>query len=343
MDLPLRKIDINNGAKAIDARDGDLLIDVLASNGIHLPSACGSSGKCGLCKVTVINYTNEPDFSEYQLLNRKEISDGLRLSCQIRVNEDLRIDLPKEYLGAREYTATLRSKKLLTPDIMEVTLDLVSPEEMSFLPGQYITFKCPSYEDKKAVMRPFSIASSVYSKKAFQLNVRLNPQGTCTPWIFNHFEPGQKVSFSGPRGNFYLRNTMRPILLIAGGSGMAPVRAILKSIAESKTDRPVIFFFGALTENGLFYLNEMREFEQSINKFRFYPALSGEPDNNDWAGERGLISDVVERVISWDASDCEAYLCGRPAMIECCVPILDKLGIPRERIFFDLFNSPKQK
>jgi Na+-transporting NADH:ubiquinone oxidoreductase subunit F len=339
--MPSYKIDINCGAKVIEAFEEEFLIDVLAKNAIYLPSACGSSGKCGLCKVTVLNDDGPLTDSEKRLLSKNELSEKMRLSCQVKIRSDLLIKIPSEYLGAKEFAAQLREKALLTSDIIELTLDIVSPESITFTPGQYITLKCPVYDDKKMVMRPFSIASSSSQKSSIQLNVRLNRSGTCTPWIFDHLQNGQEVHFSGPRGNFHLQNTLRPILFIAGGSGMAPVRSILKTMAENSIDRKVLFFFGALTEGDLFYIDEMAELEKQMEDFRFIPALSNEPSQSSWDGERGLITDVLSRFTGADLSECEAYLCGKPAMIEDCLPVLESKGIPRERTFFDLFSPAK--
>lgn len=339
--MPSYKININCGAKVIEALEEELLIDVLAKNSIYLPSACGSSGKCGLCKAKVLNEDGPLTDSEKKLLSKDELSEKVRLCCQVKVRSDLQINIPSEYLGAKEFTAQLREKTLLTSDIIELTFDLVSPDTISFSPGQYITLKCPAYNEKKAVMRPFSIASSSSLKSSIQLNIRLNPSGTCTPWIFDHLQKGQQVHFSGPRGAFHLQNTLRPILFIAGGSGMAPVRSILKTMAENSIDRKVLFFFGALTEGDLFYMHEMAEFEKQIEGFKFIPALSNEPSRSNWNGERGLVTDVLTRFTDADLSECEAYLCGKPAMIEGCLPILASKGIVRERIFFDLFSPAK--
>jgi len=339
--MPPYKIDINCGAKAIEAFEDELLIDVLAKNAIYLPSACGSSGKCGLCKVTVLNDDGPLTDSERKLLSENELSEKMRLSCQVKIRSDLQIKIPPEYLGAKEFTALLKGKTLLTSDIIELTLDIVTPESITFIPGQYITLKCPAYDGKKAVMRPFSIASSSSQKSSIQLNIRLNRSGTCTPWIFDHLQNGQEVRFSGPRGNFHLQNTLRPILFIAGGSGMAPVRSILKTMAENSIDRKVLFFFGALTEGDLFYSEEMAELEKQIEDFTYIPALSNEPSQSSWKGERGLITDVLSRSTESDLSEYEAYLCGKPAMIEYSLPVLQSKGILRERIFFDLFSPAK--
>jgi len=335
------KVDINAGKKVIDAEENSRLIDVLALQNIFLPSACGSSGKCGLCKVTIKKgrciYTD----SENMLLSDNEKKTNVSLACQVVVSDNLEIELPHEYLGAKEFTAEVSSKKVLTKDIVELTLILKSPVSIHFNAGQYITLKMPSSGDRMGAMRPFSIASSNAEHSFIQLNIRLNPQGVVTPWIFNELQVGQEVAFSGPRGNFFMRNTTKPMLFIAGGSGMAPVRSILKTMKNHHNSRHAIYFFGALTKDDLYYVDEMAELQDSLPDFRFVPALSNEPTGSDWSGERGNVIEAMDRICTDKLSDYEAYLCGKPAMIEGCVAALEKKGLDKNQVFFDLFNSPK--
>jgi Na+-transporting NADH:ubiquinone oxidoreductase subunit F len=138
-----------------------------------------------------------------------------------------------------------------------------------------------------------------------------------------------------------MRNTERPMLFIAGGSGMAPVRSILKTMYHFRINRKAIFFFGALNHTDLFYLDEMERLQKEMSNFKFIPALSNEPEGSTWQGERGLIPEVAERYLVGDVSEYEAYLCGKPAMIQSCISILSTKNIPSERTYFDLFNVAK--
>jgi Na+-transporting NADH:ubiquinone oxidoreductase subunit F len=337
----LIKININNGKKVLDANEGEKLIDVLSAHGIHLPSACGSKGNCGLCKIKVIKPEISFTESEIERLSKDERNEAFHLSCQISLQQEINIEIPEEYLTSQEYTAKLTSRRLLTSDIIELTLELISPASISFNPGQYILFKVPPIGDRKAFMRPFSIASSSADTSFIQLNIRRNPEGICTSWIFDELKQGQVVNFSGPRGNFYMRNTERPMLFIAGGSGMAPVRSILKTMYHFRINRKAIFFFGALNHTDLFYLDEMERLQKEMSNFKFIPALSNEPEGSTWQGERGLIPEVAERYLVGDVSEYEAYLCGKPAMIQSCISILSTKNIPSERTYFDLFNVAK--
>lgn len=335
------KIDINNGCRIVECNKGELLIDALSLNGINLPSACGSKGKCGLCKVRILDPQIAPTEAELRMIDEEKRSAGYHLSCQIVLNDDIKIELPKEFLTSQEFSSRVKSKKLLTSDIMELTLELISPEAINFHPGQYISMKVPPLNGKKGVIRPFSIASSSSDTSFIQLNTRLNPDGICTPWIFNDLREGDTVNFTGPRGNFYIRNTERPMLFIAGGSGMAPVRSILRTMLHYKINRKAIYFFGALQQKDLYYLDEMAQLEKELPDFKFVPALSNEPVGSDWVGERGLIPEVAGRILRDNTSEYEAYLCGKPAMIQACMSVLEMKNIPAERAYFDLFNVAK--
>jgi Na+-transporting NADH:ubiquinone oxidoreductase subunit F len=327
--MSICKIEINSGKKSIEAEKGSKLIDALAGQGIYLPSACGSSGRCGLCKVVVCQGGGPLTVFERDHLNVTLQEANVRLACQVEVTADLKIELPSEFLSARDYASVLKKKRYLTSDIVELTLELISPDSIHFHAGQYITLKMPAHDDKKAAMRPFSIASSNSDHTFIQLNVRLNPLGTVTPWILNDLKEGQEVRFSGPRGNFFIRNSMRPIIFVAGGSGMAPVRSILKTMQEHRSTRSVQYFFGALTQRDLFYVDEMEQLEKDLVNFTFIPVLSNEPEGSDWKGARGLVTTVMDRMLTGQLTEHEAYLCGKPAMIDVCLPVLDKKDIFR--------------
>ncbi|MBN2704260.1 MAG: 2Fe-2S iron-sulfur cluster binding domain-containing protein [Pontiellaceae bacterium] len=335
-------VTINGGKKSIAVEPGKSLHDILVSQNIYLPSACGSSGKCGMCKCVVKDSPIPLTAHEQRLLTNCDIAQGYRLACRFVPETDCSIEIPPGYLGAREYAAKLVSKRVLTRDIVELTLELADQESIAFKAGQYIILKKPALTDSPAAMRPFSIASSG-SDRVIQLNIRLNPQGVVTPWVFDVLEEGMRVDFNGPRGNFFLRNTEAPILFIAGGSGMAPVRSILYAMKQYGIRRKAVYFFGALTQADLYYLDEMRALEEELFDFRFVPALSNEPAESDWSGARGLVTEVIDREYTDNLTGHEAYLCGRPAMIQACLPLLENKGIDKSEMFFDLFNSPKPR
>jgi Na+-transporting NADH:ubiquinone oxidoreductase subunit F len=185
-------------------------------------------------------------------------------------------------------------------------------------------------------MRAYSVSSVPSKRNSIELIIRLVPEGICTTWVFNHLAVGQAVRFSGPYGEFRLSQTDAPCIFIAGGSGMAPIRSILLDMKESGTSRVSSFFFGALTRGDLIYMDEMNALAEELPWFTFIPALSKEPADSAWQGERGLITEVVGRHFP-DTSKHEAYLCGSPGMVNGCIQILTKNGMPENKMFFDKF------
>jgi len=162
------------------------------------------------------------------------------------------------------------------------------------------------------------------------------PNGICTTYVFNHLKVGDAVTINGPYGDFYLRDSDRDIVFVAGGSGMAPIKSILLDMAEKGSTRKATYFFGARARRDLFLVEEMRELEKRLPAFRFVPALSNPAPEDQWNGETGLITDVLGR--HFDHLDHhEAYLCGSPGMIDACVKVLKSKGLPEELIFYDKF------
>jgi Na+-transporting NADH:ubiquinone oxidoreductase subunit F len=166
--------------------------------------------------------------------------------------------------------------------------------------------------------------------------IRKVPEGICTTWVFDHLQEGKELFFSGPYGEFRLSDTDAPMICIAGGSGMAPIWSILQDMVEKNIQRQAVYFFGALSQKDLFCREELTEMARTNDWFTFVPALSNEPDDSDWTGEKGLITDIVKKHFP-DTSAYEAYLCGSPGMINACIAVLTEGGMPEENIFYDKF------
>jgi len=180
------------------------------------------------------------------------------------------------------------------------------------------------------------VASDPADKRHLDLMIRLVPGGICTTWVFEYLKQGEEIVFNGPHGDFQIQDTDAEMIFIAGGSGMAPFRSILMEMRRTQSPRRCRYFFGAVKGRDMFYTDEMKEFEEALPDFRFIPALSApEPDDN-WEGETGLITEVVDRHYP-DCAGKEAYLCGSPGMIDACVNILTTNGLPEENIFYDKF------
>jgi Na+-transporting NADH:ubiquinone oxidoreductase subunit F len=215
-------------------------------------------------------------------------------------------------------------------------IQLTDPLAISFIAGQFIRFDSKEYNGKPPVTRTYSLASVPSDSGHVELIIRRVPEGICTTWVFDHLAEGDTVTFAGPYGKFKVSETSVPMLFIAGGSGMAPIWSMLRDMKENGTNRTTRYFFGAQTQNDLYFTQELFQLQNELPDFRFIPALSREPENSGWAGERGKITDVVARHIP-DASGHEAYLCGSPGMIETCVATLQAIGIATDKIYYDKF------
>ncbi|HHY81949.1 MAG TPA: 2Fe-2S iron-sulfur cluster binding domain-containing protein [Clostridiales bacterium] len=330
------RININN-ARQIEVKGGNSLLRSLMQSDIFIPSACGGRGSCGLCKVKVLEGGGMVLPTEIPYLTEEELKGNIRLSCQVKVREDIAIEIPEELFNIREYTATVEKIIDLTHDIKTLYLKFNDGDELSFKAGQYVQIKVPRYgKVRDEVYRAYSIASSPRNRKEIQLIIRRVPQGICTTYIFDYLKEGDKIVLNGAYGEFYLRDTDREIVCIAGGSGLAPIKSILHQMHEEGINRKATFFFGCVSKRDLYYVDEMKVFESLIPNFRFIPALSGPKEEDNWTGETGLITEVVDRYIT-DGSNMEAYLCGSPGMIDACIRVLRSKGMPEDRIYYDKF------
>jgi len=330
-------ININSGRMVVAAKPGRTLLAALTEGKVFIPSACGGQGRCGLCAVKV---TGGPDAPltppEKALLPAESQGLGMRLSCQVKTEADLSIEIPEEYFSIRRYSGKLVKKIPMTRDILNLHIKLLPGQAMEFKAGQYIQLRSPAYDGATPVMRAYSLASPPSQKELLELVVRRVGSGICTTWIFDHLKEGDLVQVSGPYGKFCLTCTTAPIIMIAGGSGMAPMLSLLKEIREKKMPQRVVFFFGAQRREDLFKLDELAAFEKALPDFTFVPVLSNEPLTSDWPGQRGLVTDVAAKRMD-DLSGFEAYLCGSPGMIAACIRMLKSKGIPEERILYDKF------
>lgn len=330
------KISIND-KKELEVLGGQPLLKALNNEGVFIPSACGGRGSCGLCKVQVLEGGGNYLPTELPWISEEERRDNIRLSCQFKVKNDVSIKIPEELFSVRQFTTTVESIRDLTHDIKEVRLKLKEPPEIEMKAGQFIQFQVPEYElTDEPVYRAYSMASVPSDTTHIELEIRLVPNGICTTYVHKHLKEGDTVMVNGPYGEFFLRDTDRDIICIAGGSGMAPLKSILLDMAEHESPRKIRYFFGARTGKDLFLLDEMKELEERLSDFTFIPALSEPQPEDNWSGETGLITDVVRRMTE-NAAEAEAYLCGSPGMIDACIKVLQELGMPEERIYYDKF------
>ena len=334
-------VDINNGSKSLKVNGGSPLLATLREEGIFIPSACGGRGSCGACKLKVLQGGGPVLPTELPYLNDAEKNDNVRVCCQVKVRNDIKIEIPDELFKVKSFNATVLKKKQLNHDIVELRFDVSeNPDGIDFLPGQYLQVKSQKYNKVKTeTIRAYSISSSSTDKKGVEVIIRRVPDGICTTWVHDHLKENDKVEITGPYGDFYLRENDREIIMIAGGSGMAPIKSLLHQMEEEKNTRRATFLFGAREFIDLYHVDLMKTFEKNIHDFSFIPVLSQltEEDRGKWSGHEGRVTTIVSEVIGERVKEAEAYLCGSPGMIDSCVETLTKLGMPKDRIYFDKF------
>lgn len=330
------KLKINKD-KEFTVEGGKTLLNTLMEQEIFIPSACGGRGSCGFCKCKVNEGAGEILPTELPWLSEEEKKDGIRLSCQCKVKKDIDIEIPEELFSVKQYLAEVSSIKDLTHDIKEVVFAL--PAEIDFKAGQFIQFEVPEYElCDEGVFRAYSISSQPSRKNEVELEIRYVPNGLCTTYVHKYLKEGEKIKINGPYGDFFLRDTESDIICIAGGSGMAPIKSILYNMYEQGNTRKISYFFGARNKRDLFLVEELRKLEKKMPNFKFIPALSRPEEEDNWTGETGLITDIVDKYIKNSTSDItEAYLCGSPGMIDACVNVLTANGVKEEKIYYDKF------
>ena len=321
---------------------GNLLL-TLADRKVFIPSACGGQGTCGYCKIQVEEGGGELLPTEKPYLTRAEIRQRVRLACRVKIKSDVKLRIPEELLAVQEYQTVVEKIESLTYDTKLIRLRLREPSETSFKPGQYYQIRVPDAYLQRLrppifdpVFRAYSTAWIPRDKHFLEFIVRLIPDGICTTWVFKNLKEGDPVTITGPYGEFLLRDGDRDIICVAGGSGVAPIRAILEHLFANGTNRRIHYYFGARAVKDLYYHDTNVERAARHDNFTFVPALSARDRGDRWDGETGFIHTVIDKRFA-DMSQMEAYLCGPPVMVEAVKETLKKHGLPQERIYFDAF------
>lgn len=324
-----------NDDKQVTTEGGGSVLAALTESKVFIPSACGGRGTCGLCKVKVLEGGGPLLPTEEPLLTDPEKNDAVRLSCQVKLRNDIRIEIPQEFFSIGEYEAECTRITDLTADMRLFRFEIMGDEPMEYVPGQYVQLLTPVYDKSdEEVYRAYSIAGDPADTGAIELIIRLVPGGICTTYCFEYLRQGDKVKFNGPYGEFRLSQTDSPIIFIAGGSGMAPIRCMLYQMRNEGITRQARYYYGANRIGALCLLDEMRRFEKELKAFRFVPCVPSA--EADWQGQRGLVTEVVRRDVS-EGRTAEAYLCGSPGMIDASVAVLKERGLTEDRIFYDKF------
>ncbi|MCF6463624.1 NADH:ubiquinone reductase (Na(+)-transporting) subunit F [Clostridium sp. Cult1] len=331
------KITINDDQEYI-VDGGNTLLAALIDEKIFIPSACGGKGTCGYCKVKVLEGGGPVLPTEMPWLTEEELEEKVRLSCQCKIKEDIRIEIPEELFNVKEYQVTVESIEDMTPVIKKLRLRFKEGEEISFKPGQYIQLKAPIYEgNDEEVYRAYSIASPPSEKNYIDLIIGYVPDGIATTYVHKHIKVGDTVDINGPYGDFYYQDKYdNEMILVAVGTGMAPILSILYHMKDQDIKRKARFYFGARTPEDLFLIDELKELEETLYDFEFIPTLSRALDEHNWTGARGRVNVLLDEHIK-SPDDKEAYLCGSPAMIDTVVEVLKEKGILEENIYYDKF------
>jgi propane monooxygenase reductase subunit len=305
--------------------------------GLMLMHGC-KEGQCAACKSFLLD--GEVDLDRYSTfaLNDFEKEEGWTLLCRAHAVTDLEVELinyDEEVLrsGVALSTQTMRVEQIeaLTHDIRRLVL---SGEQFKYKPGQYVDIQIPDSDE----VRSFSMANLPCGE--LELMIKVYPDGKFSSLLSSgELKEGDEVEVTGPYGVFTLREKSdRPLLFIGGGAGMAPILALLRAMAERESDRQAVYYYGARGPKDLFHLEELRELERQLPNFRFVPALSECGEEEEWDGERGMVTDVVTKLED-ELSEVDAYLCGPPPMVDAAIGLLVQNGVPESRVFFDKFTT----
>jgi Na+-transporting NADH:ubiquinone oxidoreductase subunit F len=328
-----------NREKELVVQGGNPLLFSLMEEGIFIPSACGGKGTCAYCKVKVLEGGGPILPTETPYLTEEEQAENVRLSCQVKVRNDLVIEIPEELFLIKEFKVKVSRIQALAPYIKSVTLEILSPEEgISFKPGQYIQLEVPKYKlSKEPEYRAFSMSSSNKETHSVELYVGLVEKGVVSTYVHEYLKKGDELIMRGPFGDFYYRDSERDILMIATGTGLAPLMSIIRHIRAEKIQREITLFFGTRSVEDLYCVEELREMEKQLPSFTFIPILSREAEDSPWEGKRGRVTNLIEDLIP-EGSDYDVFICGNPDMVDSCTDWLVKKGIPEDHIYFDKFS-----
>ena len=322
----------------------ETLLQAALHQGVPFPYNCRAGG-CGECKCRLVEGKVKELTDKSYLLSAEELKENYILACQSIPKSDVVVEVTLEK-GRPEHpivetSGTITKLKPLTHDILHVAMGLDQP--MTYTAGQYAEIILPAeLKPGAGESRSYSFAcASSQDGRADQLDffIRKVPGGAFTEWLFSQTKVGTKLHVRGPYGNFYLRPGTQPIICIAGGSGLAPIKAILEQAhQDKKSTRDVVFFFGARTQADLYCLDEIEQIRRNwIGRFEFVPVLSAEPENSTWQGRRGLITDHLQPVVGERIAQHQAYLCGPPPMIDSCLVEFSRCGMDSSQIHFDKF------
>jgi Na+-transporting NADH:ubiquinone oxidoreductase subunit F len=372
-------IDINGDPeKGLNAAAGGKLLQTLAEQGIFLSSACGGGGTCAQCKCKVLDGGGDILPTEEGHFNKREIREGWRLSCQVNVKQDLKIEIPEEFFGVKKWECEVISNDNVATFIKELVLKLPEGESVDFRAGGYVQLEAPKYDIKykdfdideeyrgdwerfkffdieakndEEVIRAYSMANYPEEKGILKFNIRIAtpppgkpeiPAGKMSSFVFNQ-KPGDKVTVFGPFGEFFAKKTEAEMVFVGGGAGMAPMRShIFDQLLRLNSKRKISFWYGARSLREAFYVEEYDKLAAEHENFTWHLALSDPQPEDNWSGLKGFIHLVLMEEYLKDhpaPEDCEFYMCGPPMMNAAVIKMLEDLGVEHDNILLDDFGG----
>ena len=327
----------------IEVAEEQTILRAAAEQGIMLMHGC-KEGQCASCKSFVLDGEDiEHDRYSTFALPDYELEEGYTLLCRAHAYEDLTIELLnydeemiRSGLPIQQGVAEVVANDPVTHDMRHLVLRLTEPAEIKFFPGQYMDIAVPGTD----AVRSFSMANTS-SRESGQLEfvIKVYPDGLFSHFLDQTLQVGDQLELTGPFGVFTLRDSEADLVFVGGGAGMAPILALLRSMAERGLQRKATFFYGARGRRDLCFEPELRALEEKLPGFRYLPALSEAGDDDGWDGEAGLITDVVKRHAADLTRRAHAYVCGPPPMVEAALPLLATLGVEEKRIYYDKFTT----
>lgn len=371
-------IEINNDPeRAITVPAGGKLLNTLADQGIFLSSACGGGGTCAQCKCQVVDGGGSMLPTEEGHFTRGEAREHWRLSCQVSVKQDMKIQVDPEFFGVKRWETTVLSNDNMATFIKELVLEIPKGESVDFRAGGYVQLEAPphtvDYHDfdipeeyrgdwdrfkifdnistvKEPIVRAYSMANYPEEKGVIKFNIRVAspppgstgiPPGQMSSWVFG-LKPGDKVNVFGPYGEFFAKETEAEMIFIGGGAGMAPLRShIFDQLKRLNSKRKISYWYGARSLREMFYVEDFDELAKEFDNFEWHVALSDPMPEDNWEGYTGFIHQVVLDNYLKDhpsPEDCEFYMCGPPMMNQAVVGMLEDMGVEKENIMLDEFG-----
>jgi Na+-transporting NADH:ubiquinone oxidoreductase subunit F len=371
------KIEINGDpSKAITVPAGGKLLTTLADAGIFLSSACGGGGTCAQCKCKVMDGGGSMLPTEAGHFTMGEAKEHWRLSCQVAVKQDMKIEVEPEFFGVKQWECEVISNHNVATFIKELVLKIPDGESVDFRAGGYVQLEVPAHvveyknfdiEERfrgdwekfglfnhkskcdKTTIRAYSMANYPDEKGLIKFNIRIatppprsnHPPGIMSSYVFN-MKPGDKIKVFGPFGEFFAKETENEMVFIGGGAGMAPMRShIFDQLCRLNSKRKITFWYGARSKKEMFYVEDFDRLAAEHANFNWHVALSEPQPEDNWTGYTGFIHNVVleQQLKNHPApEDCEYYMCGPPIMNASCIKMLKSLGVEDENIALDEFS-----